>query len=39
MVRTIMAKHTLVSQFEIDVRIVSYGAPSPAVLDVAKDFE
>jgi hypothetical protein len=29
----------LVSSSDIDVRIVSYGAPSPAVLGVAKDFE
>ena len=29
----------LVAQLDIDVRIVSYGAPSPAVLGVAKDFE
>ena len=29
----------LLSPFDIDVRIVSYGAPSPAVLGVAKDFE
>ncbi len=29
----------LLSPFDIDVRIVSYGAPSPAVLSVAKDFE
>ena len=29
----------LVSSSDIDVRIVSYGAPSPAVLGIAKDFE
>jgi len=29
----------LLSSFDIDVRIVSYGASSPAVLGVAKDFE
>ena len=29
----------LVSSFDIDARIVSYGAPSPAVLAIAKDFE
>lgn len=29
----------LVSLFDIDARIVSYGAPSPAVLAIAKDFE
>ena len=29
----------LVSSFDIDARIVSYGAPSPAVLGIAKDFE
>ena len=29
----------LVSPSDVDVRIVSYGAPSPAVLGVAKDFE
>jgi hypothetical protein len=29
----------LVSSSDIDVRIVSYGAPSPAVLGVGKDFE
>ena len=28
-----------ISLFDIDVRIVSYGAPSPSVHGIAKDFE